>query len=58
MSLKGYEFYDGDLIQARFFFKDLTLYIYTKISDQRYNEILEYIKKSGNEIHRIEKDIH
>ena len=63
MSLKGYEFLSDDMkrVVARFFFKDLSLYIYEEITDERLQEIKDYIAQSKDRIAtpraRICKDV-
>lgn len=55
MSLKGYEFLNDDetKVIARFFFKDLSLFLYEKLSDEKLEEIKKYIIDNGNRIHKI-----
>ena len=49
MSLKGYEFLDdsGEKVIARFFFKDLSLFLCEKLSDEKMAEIKDYISESA-----------
>lgn len=55
MSLKGYKFLNDDetKVIARFFFKDLSLFLYEKLSDEKLEEIKKYIIDNGNRIHKI-----
>lgn len=55
MSLKGYEFLseDNKRVVARYFFKNETLYLCEKISDERLQEIKDYITKNGMTIYEI-----
>lgn len=55
MSLKGYEFLNDDetKVIARFFFKDLSLFLYEKLSDEKLEEIKKYIIDNGSRIHKI-----
>lgn len=57
MSLKGYEFLsdDRERVVARFFFKDLSLYIYEEISEERLKEIKDYIEEKKDRIATIRK---
>lgn len=57
MSLKGYEFLDdsGEKVIARFFFKDLSLFLCEKLSDEKMAEIKDYISERGFTILRIEE---
>ena len=57
MSLKGYEFLSEDRkrVVARLFFKDLSLYIYEEITDERLQEIKDYITQSKDRIATIIK---
>lgn len=55
MSLKGYEFLseDNKRVVARFFFKDLSLYIYEELTNERLQEIKDYILNSKDRIATI-----
>ena len=55
MSLKGYEFLseDNKRVVARFFFKDLSLYIYEELTSERLQEIKDYILNSKDRIATI-----
>lgn len=50
MSLKGYDFFNDDKtkVVARYFFKDLTLYLYEEITGKKMIEIVKYLKENGN----------
>jgi hypothetical protein len=57
MSLKGYEFLNDDKtkVVARFFFKDLSLFLYEEIDDKKMKEIKDYIKEKGFNILKIDR---
>lgn len=50
MSLKGYQFLNDDKTKviASYYFKDLTLYLYKEISDEKMEEIKNYLKDNGD----------
>ncbi len=50
MSLKGYQFLNDDKTKviASYYFKDLTLYLYKEISDEKMKEIKDYLKDNGD----------
>lgn len=55
MSLKGYEFLseDNKRVVARFFFKDLSLYIYEELTNKKLQEIKDYILNQKDRIATI-----
>lgn len=55
MSLKGYEFLseDNKRVVARFFFKDLSLYIYEELTNEKLQEIKDYILNQKDRIATI-----
>ena len=50
MSLKGYQWLRDNKAIMGFFFKDLHIFLWDDVTEEEYNEFVDYIKEKGFEI--------
>lgn len=53
MSLKGFEYVEESKVLMRFFFKDLSLYIYQELNKSKIEKFKKYINDNGFTINKI-----